>query len=178
MHGFAAGHGVHFVELIAWPPSSGNKMGDPGIAALLDRLRSPGADVAWEEFLRQYSPLLYQAARAYTADADAAADCYLNICEHLARNRFRRLLKFELEGSASFSTWLRVVARNLCFDWHRSRTGRRRPFKSLQHLSQLELEVYGCRVERGLSEEETLQHLRPIFPELGWDQLTEVERRI
>ena len=153
-------------------------MGDPGIAAVLDRLRSPEASAAWEEFLHQYSPVLYQAARAYNADPDVAADCYVNICEHLSRNGFRRLLRFKREGSASFTTWLRVVARNLCFDWYRSRAGRRRPFKSLQHLSELELEIYRCRFEHALSEEETLHRLRPIFPELGCDQLAEVERRI
>ena len=48
-------------------------MCDPGIGALLDRLRSSDAHTAWEEFLCQYSPVLYQTARAYTADADAAA---------------------------------------------------------------------------------------------------------
>jgi RNA polymerase sigma factor (sigma-70 family) len=153
-------------------------MDDPGIAALLDRLRSPHAHAAWEEFLHGYSPVLYQAAYTYTADPDGAADCYLNICEHLARNGFRRLLKFKLEGSASFTTWLRVVARNLCFDWHRKQTGRRRPFKSLQSLSSLELDVYDCRFERGLSVEETLQRLCPTSPDLDPDRLAEVERRI
>jgi RNA polymerase sigma factor (sigma-70 family) len=128
--------------------------------------------------LGQYSPILYQAARAHSDDEDDAADCFLHICEQLSRNNFRRLLKFKPDGSASFTTWLRVVARNLCFDWHRSHTGRRRPFKSLQFLSQLELEVYDCRFERGLSEEDTLQHLRPAFPDLSPPHLAEVERRI
>jgi len=153
-------------------------MCDPGIGALLDRLRSSDAHTAWEEFLCQYSPVLYQTARAYTADADAAADCYLNICEQLARHGFRRLLKFKRQGTATFTTWLRVVARNLCFDWHRRQTGRRRPFKSLQSRSQLELDIYDCRFERGFSQEETLQRLRPTSPDLDLDQLAEVERRI
>jgi RNA polymerase sigma factor (sigma-70 family) len=153
-------------------------MGDPGIAALFDRLRSSDADAAWEEFLHRYSPVLYQAAHNYTDHADAAADCFLNICEHLSCNRYRRLLKFRLEGRASFTTWLRVVARNVCFDWHRSQTGRRRPFKSMHSLSQLELEVYGCRFERGLSTEETLQHLRATFPEIDPSQVAEAEQRI
>ena len=108
------------------------------VALLLDVLRSTNSRDAWVGFLESYSPVLYQTARACTSDQDAAADCYLHICEQLARNRFRRLLKFKPEGSASFITWLRVVARNLCFDWHRSRSGRHRPFKSLQHVSQLE----------------------------------------
>ena len=153
-------------------------MDDPGIAGLLDRLRSADAPAAWEEFLREYSSLMYQVARAYTADEDAAAECYLSICEHLARSDFRRLLKFKHEGSATFVTWLRVVSRNLCFDWHRKKIGRRRRFKSLLSLSALDLDVYDCRFERGLSVEETLQRLCPTSPGFGPTQLAEAERRI
>lgn len=153
-------------------------MGDPSVAALQEGLRSSNGSATWEAFLRQYSPVLYQTACAHSDDEDDAADCFLHICEQLSRNSFRRLLKFKPDGSARFITWLRVVARNLCFDWHRSHTGRRRPFKSLQFLPPLELEVYDCRFERGLSEEETLQHLRPTFPGLSSPQLAEVERRI
>ena len=153
-------------------------MDDPSVAALQEGLRSSNGSAAWEVFLRQYSPVLYQTAVAYSDAEDDAADCFLHICEQLSRNSFRRLLKFKPDGSASFITWLRVVARNLCFDWHRSHTGRRRPFKSLQFLSQLELEVYDCRFERGLSEAETLQHLHPTFPGLSPAQLAEAEHRI
>jgi len=151
---------------------------DRGVVLLLEALQSPSSRYAWEEFLDSYSGILYQIARAYTSNDDAAADCYLNICEQLARHGFRRLLKFKREGSASFTTWLRVVARNLCFDWHRRQTGRRRPFKSLQSLSQLELDVYDCRFERGFSPEETVQRLRPTSPDIDLDQLAEVESRI
>lgn len=153
-------------------------MCDRGIAALLDALRSSNPRDAWVGFLESYSPVLYQTARACTPDEDAAADCYLHICEQLARNGFRRLLKFKLEGRASFITWLRVVARNLCFDWHRSRSGRHRPFKSLQHLSQLELEVYNCRFNRGFSQEETLQQLESAFPGVNLSELAVIDGRL
>lgn len=153
-------------------------MGDPSVATLQEELRSANGLAAWESFLEVYSSVLYQAATACTDDEDDAADCYLYICEHLSRNRFRRLLKFKPEGSASFATWLRVVGRNLCYDWHRAQRGRRRPFKLLQFLSVLERRVYDCRFERGLSEEETLNQLRPAFPDLGPPQLREAERRV
>jgi RNA polymerase sigma factor (sigma-70 family) len=141
-------------------------LGDPNVAILQEDLRSSNAPAAWEAFLGQYSPVLYQTALAYTDDEDDAANCFLHICEQLSRNSFRRLLKFKPDGSANFTTWLRVVARNLCFDWHRTQMGRRRPFKSLQSLSSLELDVYDCRLERGLSVEETLQRLCPTSPDL------------
>lgn len=154
-------------------------MGDCGVASLLEALRSPSScGDAWTEFLQVYSPVLYQTARSCTSDNDAAADCYLHICQRLSRNGFRRLLKFKPEGSASFNTWLRVVARNLCFDWHRSHFGRPRPFESLQHLSPVELEVYRCRFIRGASQEETLQQLESLFPAVSLAELSSIEARL
>ena len=153
-------------------------MGDSGIGTLLAGLRSPDSGQAWTEFLERYSPFLFQTARAWADSEDAAADCYLHICQQLAHNGFRRLLKFKPEGSASFTTWLRVVARNLCFDWHRSQAGRHRPFKSLQSLSPLELEVYTCRMERGLSEGATLQQLQATHPGVGVADLAMIESRV
>jgi DNA-directed RNA polymerase specialized sigma24 family protein len=153
-------------------------VGDPNFPRLQKELRSSKGLEAWETFLGIYSPILYQTAVAYSDDEDEAADCYLYICEQLSRNGFRRLLKFNPQGSASLTTWLRVVGRNLCYDRHRAHSGRRRPFKLLQFLSELERRVYDCRFERGLSEEETLNQLRPAFADLGPPQLHEVERRV
>lgn len=154
-------------------------MGNREVAPLLEALRSPDScGEAWAEFLECYSSVLYQSARICTSDVDSTADCYLHICEGLARNGFRRLLKFKPGGSASFSTWLRVVARNLCFDWHRSQRGRPRPFKSLQHFSSLELEVYNCRFLNGSSPQETLHKLQLRFPGVQLSDLSEIEERL
>jgi RNA polymerase sigma factor (sigma-70 family) len=154
-------------------------VGDHGVAPLLEALRSPSScGDAWAEFLESYSSVLYQTARACTSDDDAAADCYLHICERLSRNDFRRLLKFKPDGSASFTTWLRVVARNLCFDWQRSQHGRPRLFKSMQHLSTLELEVYNSRFVHGSSVQETHHRLQSRFPGVGLSELSEIEERL
>jgi RNA polymerase sigma factor (sigma-70 family) len=150
----------------------------PSRAPLFGRLRSPDAQAAWEDFLREYSPVLYQTVRAFTQDEEEVSDCFVHICEQLARNGFRRLLHFESAGAAKFSTWLRVVARNLCYDWHRRKNGRLRPFKSVQGLSALELQVYRYRYEQGRSREEAHQHLRMTWPDLMIDQLAEIESRI
>lgn len=141
-------------------------------------LRSRDCAEAWVAFLDAYSSLLYQTARTCTSSEDAAADCYLHICERLARNAFRKLLKFNPAGSASFTTWLRVVARNLCFDWHRSQFGRLRTFKSLQHLSPLELEIYNYRFVQGTTQEETLHHLAAKFPELNLPKISNIEEKL
>ncbi len=153
-------------------------MGDSCIATLQEGFRSSNSSAAWELFLSEYSSVLYQAARTHSHDEDGAADCFLYLCERLAENNFRRLLKFKPAGTAKFTTWLHVVARNLCFDWHRVRSGRPRPFKSLHGLSTLELEIYNCRFVQGASQEQTLQQLEPVFPELGLSQISEIEDRL
>lgn len=94
------------------------------IAGLLCDLSSSDAVRAWREFLVAFGPVLQQVARLQESDTDAAADCFLFVCEHLAQDRFRRLRQFRPGGPASFPTWLRSVARNLCIDWHRKTRGR------------------------------------------------------
>lgn len=154
-------------------------MGYSGVAPLLEALRSPNScGEAWTEFLDSYSPVLYQTARACSSNEDAAADCYLFICEGLAKNGFRRLLKFKPDGNASFVTWLRVAARNLCMDWHRCHSGRLRPFKSLWGFSPLEIEVYTSRFVHAASQEETLQRLKPLFPHVSLGEISHIEERL
>jgi hypothetical protein len=47
-------------------------MGEPDIANLQRELRSGEAAAGWESFLRVYSPVLYQDARAHTNNEDDA----------------------------------------------------------------------------------------------------------
>lgn len=159
-------------------PSKPSPTGLSSIVALLRRLRSPDAQAPWEDFLFEFSPILFQTTSAFVRDEDEAADCFVYVCEQFARDHFRRLLQFKPEGPASFTTWLRVVARNLSFDWHRKKYGRIRPFKSVQSLSPLELEAYRLLHERGLSREETLQQLLAVWPQVTMEKLSEIESRI
>ena len=151
--------------------TTAHSTGDPGsigeevdIAQVLVQLRSANPQGAWEQFLLQYGRVLYQAVRTSTRDEEAAADCFVFVSEKLAEKGYRRLLRFKPEGAASFVTWLRVVARNLSFDWQRKVYGRPRPFKFLEGLPALDLAVYQCRYERGLSVEDTLRHLSASWP--------------
>lgn len=153
-------------------------MCDRAIAHLLQELRSPNAGNAWVEFLDSYGAVLYHTARVHTSSEDAAADCYVYICEQVAHNHFKRLLKFKPEGRASFTTWLRVVARNLCFDWHRRQSGRHSLFKVLNELSPLELAIYKLRFATGASQYETIQQIATTFPGVGPDAVSAVEERI
>jgi len=145
---------------------------------MLEELRSSQSREAWAEFLRQYSSLIFQTCQFSTSDADQAADCFVFACEQLSRNHFRRLLRFRPQGAASFSTWLRVVVRNLCLDWRRKQFGRPRLLRSIARLPQLEGEIYRCRYEQGLSLDETLLLLCPNFPGLSIQRLVETEAHV
>src|SRR5215471_9372221 len=151
---------------------------DSEASALLSRLSSLHAEEAWGDFLLRFGDTLYQVAGISAQNEEDAADCFVFVCAKLAENGFRRLLRFKPNGTASFSTWLRVVARNLCFDWQRKVHGRPRLFKSLHGLGALDLEVYYCRYERGLSAEDTLQSLRSSWPALTNRAVSEAENRI
>jgi len=148
------------------------------ISPLIARLRSSDAQAAWEDFLVEYGAIIYQAVRPSAREEEEVADCFVFVCGKLAENGYRRLLRFKPEGVATFVTWLRVVVRNLCFDWHRSVLGRPRPFKFLQQLSAMELEVYYCKFEGRLSSEETLRHLHTTWPALTENTLNQIESRI
>ena len=146
-------------------------MDDRQAAALLCRFQSPRAQEAWAEFLQSYAPLIFQVVRLSEQDADAAADCFLFVCEQLNRKRFRRLRRFQPKGPATFATWLRAVVRRLCLDWHRKESGRARIFQSLSSLSTADQAVFRCVFEQGMRLDETFSQLRARFPTLTREQV-------
>jgi RNA polymerase sigma factor (sigma-70 family) len=137
-----------------------------GIRRLLQRLQSDEALEAWREFLTTYSRHIYKVIRSCEHEDDDCDDCFVFVCEQLKRREFRRLLQFQPDGLANFSTWLIVVVRNLVRDWQRKKRGRPRPFQSVRRLSVLEQEIYHCVYEEGLGLVETYWLLRPRFPQV------------
>ncbi len=146
-------------------------MADSGVARILDGLGSPQCRQAWSDFLALYSPYILQTVKVFERDDDPVADCFLFVCERLCEKGFRRLRSFDPGGSAEFTTWLRVVVRNLCLDWHRKESGRYRVFQSVAKLGALEQEVFKCVYERGLSQDESLNLLRLRHPQLTMEEL-------
>jgi RNA polymerase sigma factor (sigma-70 family) len=53
-------------------------------------------------------------------------DGYAYVLEALRADDYRRLRAYTADGRGKFSTWLVVVARRLCLDFHRKRYGRER----------------------------------------------------
>jgi RNA polymerase sigma factor (sigma-70 family) len=145
---------------------------------LQEQLGSREAQAAWAEFLEAYSPVILQIVQLFEREPDHAADCFLFVCEQLNQNQFRRLRRFKPDGPARFVTWLRVVVRNLCLDWHRKEFGRQRVFDSIARLAAFDQDVYSKVYEQGLSQEEALFSLGTKYPRLTVDEVGESVGRI
>ncbi len=124
---------------------------NPGIAQLLQRLASQDSPEAWGQFLTDYAPLIYDVIQSFEQDQDLAGDCFLFVCEKLCQNQFRRMRRFNPRGPARFSTWLRVVVRNLCLDWHRKEFGRQQIFQTIARLAPLDQEIFKAVYHQNLS---------------------------
>lgn len=98
----------------------------PELIRLLNAPDPPTRDAAWDAFVAAHSRLLLHTARSLNRDHDAAMDGYAYILEALRENDYRRLKAYAADGRSKFSTWLVVVARRLCLDFHRQRYGRAR----------------------------------------------------
>ena len=151
---------------------------DPQTDVLLGQLRSREASDAWAIFLDTYSPLVLGVVRLFERDVDAVGDCYLFVCEQLSLNNFKRLLRFQPNGPASFSTWLRAVVRNLCLDWHRREFGRHRVFESVARMPPLEQEVFRALLVEGRPAEEAFLELKQRFPGLTFNRLADTAARV
>lgn len=97
----------------------------PGVLTrLLDARDAAAEDVAWREFVGAYSQLVLQVAQSTATSRDAAMDAYTFVLEQLREQNCRRLRAYTARNGARFSTWLLVVAKRLCVDFHRRRYGR------------------------------------------------------
>jgi RNA polymerase sigma factor (sigma-70 family) len=94
-------------------------------------------DAAWRGFVDAYSALILQVARSTATNRDNAMDAYAFVLEQLREDDCRRLRFYTARNGARFSTWLLVVARRLCIDFHRRRYGRTQRSES-DHVAALE----------------------------------------
>ncbi len=74
--------------------------------------------------MRIHSSLLIRATRTLDGDYDSNMDRYAFVLEQLRADGLRRLRSYQPEARSKFSTWLVVVAKRLCVDYHRRRYGR------------------------------------------------------
>lgn len=91
---------------------------------LLDAPDHGARESAWSAFVAEHSGLLLRTCRLLGGGYDAAMDRYAYVLEQLLRDDFRRLRTFRADGRCKFTTWLVVIARRACLDYHRQRYGR------------------------------------------------------
>ncbi len=81
---------------------------EPTSKSLLQRLRQPGNDPAWERFVRLYTPLLYFWANRCGCPRGEADDLVQDIFATL----LEKMPAFAYDPERSFRAWLRTVAVN------------------------------------------------------------------
>jgi RNA polymerase sigma factor (sigma-70 family) len=97
------------------------------LGELLGASDSIGREAAWEDLISRHTRLLLAVARSFRGGHDDTMERYAYILGKLREADFHRLRTFDPDAGATFSTWLAVAARRLCFDYHRSLYGRQRP---------------------------------------------------
>ena len=100
-------------------------------------------------------------------------DVYQDLALELGADGFRRLQAYD--GRGSFAGYVRRVLRNLCLDWRRKQTGRRRLPEVIQRLGELEQRAYQWMYWSGCSAEEVQSRLRGRAPE---PEVREAIRRV
>jgi len=148
------------------------------LTLILKQLASGQFESGWKAFLHAYSDLVYSVVLQYEGDALRAEDCYLHVCARLSDDGFSRLLRFQPDGSAKFSTWLTVVTANICVDWCRSEYGRLRPFSVVRNLPEIEQAVFSYRFEHGMTLHECFHALEVQFPDLTEQQFSQANSRL
>ncbi|HVF40660.1 MAG TPA: sigma-70 family RNA polymerase sigma factor [Gemmatimonadaceae bacterium] len=89
---------------------------------------SPGQlDDAWADFLAEFSTLLLHVARSVSSGRDQAMDAYAHLLDQLRKDHCKKLHGYAIDPNTRFTTWLVVVSRRACVDFHRTRYGRSRP---------------------------------------------------
>jgi RNA polymerase sigma-70 factor (ECF subfamily) len=86
--------------------------------SLLERLRQPGEEQAWQRFAELYTPLLYYWTRRLGLQPQDAADLVQEVFTLLVR----KLPGFTYDQHKSFRSWLRTVTLNKWRDICRQRT--------------------------------------------------------
>jgi RNA polymerase sigma factor for flagellar operon FliA len=127
------------------------------LSELIDR--DPKA--AWDRLVDDYSDLILGVIGRYTRDIDRQMDAYLYVLEELQAQDLRRLRHYEGAGrDCTFATWLKLVVRNLYFDWFRREHGRKSLPKEIQKLSAVEQRAFKLVYWEGYSAQEAFEILR------------------
>ncbi len=90
---------------------------DSTSASLIERLRQPGEQAAWDRFVELFSGLLLDWARRLGLQEADAADLVQDVLTTLVQ----KLPSFEYDPQRSFRAWLHTILVNRWRDWQRRR---------------------------------------------------------
>jgi RNA polymerase sigma-70 factor (ECF subfamily) len=141
--------------------------------SLLEKLRQPNDQAAWDRLIKLYSPLLKQWLRSFEVQ-DADAD---DLVQEVLGVVVRELPRFERERTGAFRAWLRQVLVNRLRNFWRSRQHRPLATGTTSVLERLqELEDDASQLSRTWDEQhdrETLarlmEQIRGRFLPKTWD---------
>ncbi len=107
---------------------------------------------AWRVFLDRYADRIIGQLRGLGFERDEVMDRFVWVCERLASDNFRRLRQVRSTGRlGELVPWLREVVRNAAIEWGWSQTGRRRLFRSIERLGELDQRVFQLHFWAGLT---------------------------
>lgn len=146
----------------AAPGGSAGIQARTGIVMGDDPAMDETAPATWEEFLEQYSEVLWRAIDRFADSEDERMDLFVHVCDRLKQREMRRVraYRYDPQAPCRFSTYLSVVVRNLALDFVRSRQGRYRPFRAVSDLEQTDRFIFDHHIRDGLTLAETGELLR------------------
>jgi RNA polymerase sigma-70 factor (ECF subfamily) len=135
---------------------------------LLQRVRRPDDQAAWERFVALYAPLLFRwAQRAGLADADAA-----DLVQDVLIALVQELPRLEYDAARSFRAWLKTVTINKCRERQRRRVlaaGQGGPEEPLAALpAESDLESFWEREYRQHLVRRALEIMQTEFEDKTW----------
>jgi RNA polymerase sigma-70 factor (ECF subfamily) len=140
--------------------------------SILEKLRLPDDDRAWEQFVQIYTPLLYYWTRQLGLQSHDAAELVQEVFLVLVE----KLPEFQYDPAKSFRGWLRTILAN---KW-KNRIRARGKLPMDQEASPSDVAVQPCTPEFEADEyrqylvNRALELLRAEFPEVTWKICWEV----
>jgi RNA polymerase sigma factor (sigma-70 family) len=142
-------------------------------------------EAAWRRLVDDYSGLVLAVIARYNPNQDARMDAYLYVLEQLAADDMRRIRRYgqgSVERPCQFSTWLKLVVRNLYFDWFRHRHGRKSVPKEIQKLDERAQRIFKLVYWESYTPREAFEILRTSDSAVNYEAfleaLSEIDTRL
>jgi len=136
-------------------------------------------DLAWDQFMQRYGVQMMRWLQRREDCVDTARDCWLQTCERLAADRYRRLRNVQLSAQRpTLWPWLQAVMNSGLVNAFWARLGRTRVPAKVTELGADEVTLYGLMINTGGHARSTLDLAARSQPErpaadwmLAWERL-------